>query len=234
MPIQAAIVAGGQGQRMREISAVPKVMLPVGGKPILEHQVEWLKKYGFFDIFLCLGYKADAVRSYFGDGSKWGVRLTYRVEEEARGTAGAVADLESELRGDLLVIYGDLFLKMDCVRLLAVHARHDGLATLVVRHTDHPQDSDLVVVDPGGRIEAIGRLQDGGVSGDLGCAAVWVVRPALLRRVPSDRPSDFGREVFPQAVAAGEKLMTYRTDEPVLDIGTPARYEAFCKAYDLQ
>ncbi|MFH2202539.1 MAG: sugar phosphate nucleotidyltransferase [Elusimicrobiota bacterium] len=234
MPIQAAIIAGGQGQRMRAVSDVPKVMLPVGGKPILEHQIEWLKKYGFSDVFLCLGYKADVVRSHFGDGSKWGVQLTYRIEETARGTAGAVADLAPSLLGDLLIVYGDLFLQMDCARLLAEHGRHDGLATLVVRRTEHPHDSDLVMADPEGRIRAIGRLRDGQVSGDLGCAAVWVVRRELLARVPADRPSDFGREIFPQAVADGEKLMAYRTEEPVLDIGTPVRYEAFCRAYDLQ
>ncbi len=216
---------------MRSVSDTPKVMLPVQGKPILEHQIEWLKKHGFNDIFLCLGYRADKIQEYFGDGSRWGVRLAYRVETEPRGTAGAIADLGPLIEDDLLVVYGDLFLEMDCGKLLEFHAGHDGLATLVVRETDHPEDSDLVEADGADRVLRVARRKAGNISGNLGCAAVWVVRKALLERVPEDRPSDFARDIFPAAVAGGDKLMAYRTDEPVMDIGTPARYEAFLKTH---
>lgn len=223
MVIQAAILAGGQGLRMRGLDPGPKALLPVKGKPLLEHQLERLKKAGFDEVILCLGYRAEDVRRRFADGARWGLRLDYRVETVPRGTAGAVRDLG--IKGDLLVVYGDLYIEMDFKPLIDFHESHAGAATLVVRRTDHPQDSDLAEVAPDGRIAAIGR--SGRVSGDLACAAVWVVRPRLAERAPADRPSDFGRDVFPAALAAGERLMAYRTEAVVADVGTPERYRAF-------
>lgn len=86
--MQAAILAGGEGTRMRSLSDTPKVLLPVGGKPILAHQLAWLKKYEFSRVFLCLGYRADVIEEVMGDGSKFGVQIDYRIETTPRGTAG--------------------------------------------------------------------------------------------------------------------------------------------------
>lgn len=231
--MQAAILAGGEGKRMRGVSSLPKPMLPLGGKPILERLVGWLKKSGFDDVFLCLGYRPDAFRDHFGDGSKWGVRLDYRVESSPRGTAGAIKDLGDDVKGDLLVVYGDLFVDMDCGPLLDFHAAHDGIATLVVRKTDHPEDSDLARVEEDGRISFVGRgvVKKGEAlpAGMLGCTAMWVIRRRLLDRIPADEPSDFARNVFPGLVAAKEKLMAFRLRGEIADVGTPARYEAYRK-----
>lgn len=220
-PVDAAIVAGGRGLRMRPATdALPKPMLPVRGKPLLEHQLDWLRASGITRVRMCLGYKAEAVRSYFGDGSRWGVALTYHVEREPRGTAGCLKD--AGLTGTTLVVYGDLWVSMDAARLLAFHAEHGAEATLVLRRTDHPHDSDLAELD-GWRVTRVGR----GGAGDLGLAAVWVVEPRLLELAPADRPSDFGRDVFPAALAAGRTLAGYVTDEKVVDLGTPERLERF-------
>lgn len=227
MPVKAAILAGGKGMRMRSVSETPKVLLPLGGKPILVHQLEWLRRSGFSEVFLCLGHQSDVIREALGDGSRYGLNIIYQVEKQPRGTAGAARDLAIAGGDDLLVVYGDLFVDIDCHGLLDFHASHDGVATVVVRHTDHPEDSDLAVVDADGRIEAVGRTERDGITSDLGCAAIWVVRPALLERVPDEGVVDFARDVFPAAAAAGDKLMAYKTDERVLDVGTPARYEAF-------
>ena len=212
---------------MRSFSETPKVLLPVEGKPILAHQLEWLTKSGFSDVFLCLGYQADVVEEALGDGSRFGIRIDYRVESKPRGTAGAVKDLGKALNGDVLVVYGDLFVDIDCRKLLNFHNAHDGVATVVVRRTDHPEDSDIVEADQDGRIRALGRIETGGVSGNLGCAAIWVIRRELLQSVPSTEMSDFARDIFPEAVRAGDKLMAYETSESVMDIGTPKRYENF-------
>ena len=231
MPIQAAILAGGAGTRMRSLSDTPKVMLPLGGKPILVRQLEWLKKAGFSDIFLCLGHQADVISEALGDGSRFGIRIDYRLESEPRGTAGAVRDLGAALQGDLLVVYGDLYVDMNCGKLLDFHASHNGLATLVVRRTDHPEDSDVVETDESGRVRAVGRVADGVVSGDLGCAAIWVIRRELLKKVPASGLCDFARDIFPVAAAEGVGLMAYETSEPVIDVGTPERYAKFQAAY---
>lgn len=231
MPIQAAILAGGEGTRMRSVSDTPKVLLPLGDKPIIAHQLEWLAKSGFSDVFLCLGYQSDVVQEALGDGSKFGLQINYHVERQPRGTAGAVKDLGDALGDDLLVIYGDLVVNLDCRKLLDFHATHDGVATLVVRQTDHPEDSDIAEVDQDGRIHAVGRLATGKVKGNIGCAAIWVIRRELLKRVPETGMSDFARDVFPAAACAGDKLMAYETSERVMDVGTPKRYEKYLASY---
>lgn len=223
--MQAAIIAGGEGTRMRPVSQRPKAMLPVQGKPLMTHQLEWLKSAGFTNIFLCLGRGAQEIRDYYLDGSSLGLKLDYRTEDRPRGTAGAVKDLEADIREDLLIVYGDLFIRMDCARLVDFHSKHDGLATIVARKTDHPEDSDLLEVDASGRILKVAR----GLATDLACSAVWVIRKSLLEYVPKAEPSDFAKHAFPKAVADGAKLMAYRTDELVCDVGTPKRYEAFLK-----
>lgn len=225
--VQAAIVAGGRGVRMRPATdQIPKPMLPMGGRPLLEHLVGWLKRSGMREAFLCLGYKPEAFREHFGDGLRFGVSLDYRLEDEPRGTAGCIRDLKDRVSGDLLVVYGDLYVDMDLERLLTFHRSHDGAATLVVRETDHPLDSDLVRTE-GDRITGFYRAKPGEPHGKLGCAAIWVVRPKLLERIPADRPSDFGKEIFPAALAAGLTLMAYETKEQVLDVGTPERVQEF-------
>ena len=223
------VVAGGRGERMRPATdAVPKPMLPLGGKPLLEHQLRWHKSSGFKEAFLCLGYKASAIQDRFADGSSLGITLSYQVEKTPRGTAGAVRDLG--LRGDLLVVYGDLYVDMDCGRLLDFHARHEGAATLVLRETDHPYDSDLARVE-GERIAGFYRAKTGEPTDRLGLAAVWVTRPSLMELVPGDRPSDFGRDIFPKALAEGLALWGFRTAETVVDLGTPERCRDFARRW---
>jgi NDP-sugar pyrophosphorylase family protein len=200
--------------------ALPKPMLPVRGKPLLEHQLSWLKASGLTQIQMCLGYKAEAVTGYFGDGSKWGVQLSYHVEKEPRGTAGCLKD--AGLTRTTLVVYGDLFVELDAGKLLDFHRKHGAEATLVLRRTDHPQDSDLARLE-GWRVKEVAR----GGSGDLGLAAVWVVEPALMDLVSSHEPSDFGRDVFPAALKAGRVVAGYVTAEKIVDLGTPERLERF-------
>lgn len=231
MDTHAVIVAGGRGERMKVLgAALPKPMLPVLGKPVLEHQLLWLKKAGFAQAHLCLGHKAQAVRGYFKDGSRWDLRLAYSVEEEPLGTAGSVRRLGPGLRGDILVLYGDIYVDMDPAPLLRFHGSHDGLATLAVRVSDHPQDSDLVVLDEAGRITGFpGKPVPGKPFVNLTCAALWVLRHPILDLVPEGRPTDWAKDIFPMALSKGMKLMGYKTDEMLADIGTPERYEALKK-----
>lgn len=227
--VEAVIVAGGRGERLRPaVDGLPKPMLPVGGRPLLEHQLEWLKASGFGQVHLCLGYKAQAISSFFGDGARLGLSLLYHVETRPRGTAGCVKDIAPALKDGALIVYGDLFIDMRLKPLLDFHRRHSGEATLVACRTDHPQDSDLVDID-GDRIRRFYRVEPGKPCGDLACAAVWVVRPSLFDLIPEDEPSDFGRDIFPKALELGRELRAYLTDEPVWDLGTPQRLEAFRK-----
>ena len=218
--------------RMRPWSdTVPTPMIPLGGKPLLEHQLEWLKRSGVQEVFMCLGYKAQAVQDYFQDGGRWGLRVDYQIEDNPRGTAGSVLDLWPKLRGDALVVYGDIFVDIDLAALLACHRREGGAATLVLADTDHPRDSDLVRME-GELITGFYRAQAGEPCGTLACAAAWVVTPRLMDLVPREKPSDFGRDIFPQALAQGWRLAGFKTKDPIVDLGTPERLEAFARRWE--
>jgi mannose-1-phosphate guanylyltransferase/phosphomannomutase len=231
--VLAVVVAGGRGVRLGPATDhLPKPMLPVGDKPLLEHQLLWLRRFGVEEVVMCLGYKPEAVTNYFGDGSKWGMRISYQIESQPRGTAGCVADALPLLKGrDALVVYGDVFVDMDLSNLLSFNASHDGAATVVVFHSDHPFDSDLAKVDKTGRITGFFRPKQGDAFENLACAAVWIVRPELLALAPKDKPSDFGRDVFPEAVKKGLKLMSYKSGETLVDLGTPERRKSFLETW---
>ncbi|MBI5241986.1 MAG: nucleotidyltransferase family protein [Elusimicrobia bacterium] len=227
--IQAVIVAGGRGERMRPWSdGMPKLMLPVLGKPLLEHQLGWLKRSGVARAVMCLGYKAEAVREHFGDGSRWGVALDYCVEASPRGTAGCVKDAWGKVKGDALVVYGDIFVDISLKDLLSCHERNQAAATLVLAETDHPYDSDLVRAE-GERVTGFYRAQPGEPCAPLAAAAVWVVTGALMGIVPADQPSDFGRDIFPAALRKGLALAGFKTKDLIADLGTPERLAAFEK-----
>ncbi|MDD5629710.1 MAG: nucleotidyltransferase family protein [Elusimicrobia bacterium] len=229
MEITAVIVAGGRGERMRPLTdRVPKPMLPVAGRPLLEHQLDWLKRGGVARAVMCLGYRARFVQSHFEDGRRWGVELDYCVEDSPRGTAGCVRDAWDKVPGEALVVYGDIFVDISLPPLLEAHRRLGADATLVVADTDHPYDSDLVRV-AGGRVTGFYRAKPGQACAPLAAAAVWVVGSRLMELVPRDRPSDFGRDIFPEALQRGLVLGSYKTDELIADLGTPARMAAFAK-----
>lgn len=222
--IPAVIVAGGRGERMGEATrGLPKPMLPFGGKPILERLIEGLAAAGWREIHLSLGYRAEVVTEYFGDGKRWGVRLRHHVEREPRGTAGAIADLRGDIGDEALVIYGDLYVDMDLRRFVDWHAaRPQAAATLALIETDHPFDSDLARLD-GERLTGFYRAKPGEPHEPIALAALWAVRGPLLDLVPPGKASDFGRDVFPDAARRGLDLRGYRTRETLADLGTPER-----------
>jgi NDP-sugar pyrophosphorylase family protein len=220
------IVAGGRGERMRPwTDLMPKPMIPVMGKPLVEHQLDWLKRSGVRQAVLCLGYKAEAVRTHFGDGGRWGMELDYHVESEPRGTAGCVRDAWPKVKGDALIVYGDIFLDISLRDLLACHRRAAAAATLVLAETDHPYDSDLVRVQ-GDLVTGFYRAKAGEPCEPLAAAAVWIVTGRLMDLVPADKPSDFGRDIFPTALARGLRLGAFVTADLIADLGTPERLAA--------
>jgi mannose-1-phosphate guanylyltransferase / phosphomannomutase len=222
--IPAVIVAGGRGDRMGAAAGgLPKPMLSFGGKPILERLIETLAAAGWREVHLSLGYRSETVSSYFGDGARWGVSLRYHVEAAPRGTAGAIAELRPTVGDEMLVIYGDLHVDMDLEKFAAFHAaRPEAAASLVLIETDHPLDSDLARLE-GEALKSITRAKPGEPHESSALAAVWAVRGPLLDLIPRDRPSDFGRDVFPEALRRGLDLRGYLTTETLADLGTPER-----------
>lgn len=152
--MKAVIMAGGKGTRIRSVAAdIPKPMIPVEGKPVLLYQIENLRASGINDIILVTGYLGGSIREYFGDGSRFGVNISYFNEDRPMGTAGALYYLKEELADDFILLMGDLIMSVDLGRFIKAHRETGAMATLFVHPNSHPYDSDIIVTDDAENIE---------------------------------------------------------------------------------
>ena len=145
--MKVVIMAGGKGTRIATVAAdIPKPMIKICGKPILEHQIENLKVCGLTDIILVIGHLGEVIQEYFGDGEKWGVNIEYFVEEHPLGTAGALF-MMPQLTDDFLLLCGDVIIDVNFNRFIAFHKEHKAWASLVSHPNGHPYDSSLLVTE---------------------------------------------------------------------------------------
>lgn len=226
--MKVVIIAGGKGTRIASVNnEIPKAMIPIGNKPVLEYQIELAKRYGFEDIILIIGYLGNVIRDYFQDGSKWGVSISYFEETMPLGTAGALPELKSVLDEDFFVFYGDTVMDIALDKMLSFHKEKNADASLLLHPNDHPYDSDLVVVDEEGQIINFFSKphRDGFVGRNLVNAALYILSPAIINYIPKNRKSDFGKDIFPLCLIGGLKLYGYISSEYIKDMGTPERYE---------
>jgi len=243
---QLVILAGGKGTRLKDrLGDLPKPMIPIAGKPLLEHQVALARKYGFTDLVFFVHYRADLIEKHFGDGKKFGVQIRYVLEREPLGTAGAVLAGFEHLAERFLVMYGDTMVNVDLERIWDTHKHHRAEATLLLHPNDHPFDSDLVEVNAESRVLAFhNRPHPEGVwRQNLVNAGLYVIQKRALefhtRRLGAPKPGagesprpasilDFGKDVFPAMLQQGAKLFGYNSPEYIKDIGTPQRYDRIC------
>jgi len=223
--MQAVILLGGQGTRMRALLGdLPKALAEIRGKPLLAYLLDLLGQQEIRDVILCTGVGGEAVERWAGTGDRFGVRLRTSPEAEPLGTAGALRNIPFTLRDSFLVLYGDVLVSMDLGRLLDHHREKGGLATLVVHPSNHPYDSDLVVVDGDGRVTDFpGKPKPGVPFVNLTNAALYAMRAEALAHIPPGECLDLGRDVFPRMLREGARLFAYPTDEYLKDVGTPER-----------
>lgn len=230
--MKVVIVAGGKGTRIASVNnEIPKAMIPVNDKPVLEMQVELAKRYGFTDFIFVIGHLGNIIKDYFGNGSKWNISINYYYEQSPLGTAGAFAELTAELTEDFFVFYGDTVMDINLDQMLAFHKEHKSDATLLLHPNDHPYDSDLVELDEQNRIVCFYPKPhpDGLICRNLVNAALYILSPSLLPLIPKNEKSDFGKHVFPKALKEGVSLYGYVSSEYIKDMGTPDRYEKVCQ-----
>ncbi len=232
---QAVILAGGMGTRLKErLGDLPKPMIPIAGKPLLEHQIELARRHGFDDILILACYRADLIEAHFGDGSKWNVRVRVVAERKPLGTAGAVIDCMDLLADRFVVLYGDTMANVDLERIWQADLASDADATLLLHPNNHPLDSDLVELDAAGRVVAFHNRPHppGKWFQNLVNAGLYVMRKSALRKIKlTDSILDFGHHVFPEMLRQGAKLSGYNSPEYIKDIGTPERYDKVCAEY---
>ncbi|RME75853.1 MAG: nucleotidyltransferase family protein [Chloroflexi bacterium] len=220
------ILAAGEGRRLRPLTLhMPKPMLPVAGKPLLEHIIIHLRKCGITELAINLHHLPDAVTSYFGDGSAWGVSLRYSIEEQLLGSAGGVKRLESFFDDTFVVYYGDLLTWADLRPLVTYHRVMGGIATMGLYRVPDPWNRGIVDLDPQGWITRfVEKPPRHEVFSDLANAGIYVLEPDVLADIPADTPYDFGHDVFPALLANGQRVAGYVIEDLLIDIGLPDKY----------
>jgi histidinol-phosphate phosphatase family protein len=224
---KAVILAGGKGTRLAGVrNDIPKPMMPVAGKPLMEYLIDQCRDHGITDIWVTVNHLKDTIIDHFGDGSSFGVSLRYYEEEIPLGTVGGVKALEAELREDFLVLYGDVMVNMDIHRLYAFHGEKGSEATLVVHPNDHPYDSDLLALDDGDRVVDFHPKPhpEGFRYRNVVNAATYVFSPAIFKHLESGVKADFGKDIFPKIVHE-MPVYGYNTSEYLKDMGTPDRLD---------
>lgn len=229
--MKVVIIAGGKGTRIASVAnEIPKAMIPVNGKPVLEYQVELAKRYGFTEFIFIIGHLSDQIEDYFGDGTKWQVNISYYKEKQALGTAGALAYLKDDLKADFFVFYGDTVMDIDLGKMLVFHQTKKADATLLIHPNDHPYDSDIVELNDD---ESVRKLwikphPAGFVSRNLVNAALFIFSPKILEFIETGIKSHIEKDILPQCLKTGLKLFGYNTPEYIKDMGTPDRYLKVC------
>lgn len=231
--MKAVILAGGQGTRMGKFTEeIPKPMLRIDNKPILEHQIELLKRYNITEVWVLVNYLKDSIIEYFGNGEKHGLSIHYYEEKTPLGTTGGVKEIEAELQEDFVVLYGDVMIDMNLERLIKFHKEKNSECTLVLHPNDHPFDSDLVETDEHHKvIDFLPKPHPKNIFyKNLVNAGAYVFSPEIFKHIEKGKKADFGRHIFP-AIFDKIKMFGYNTAEYLKDMGTPDRWKEVEEAY---
>lgn len=230
--MKVVIIAGGKGTRIASVnSEIPKSMIPVEGKPIIEYEVELAKRYGFKEFIFITGHLGEHISNYFGDGSRWGVYIDYFHEHQPLGTAGALGSLREKLTEDFFVFYGDTIVDIDMLAMLDYHQRKHSDATLFTHPNDHPYDSDLVDLDSDGSIKRflLKPHPDNLVCKNMVNASLFILSPKVLQLITPGVKSHIEKDILPRCLEKGLRLFGYVSFEYIKDMGTPDRYDAVCR-----
>lgn len=222
----AVILAGGKGTRLQSIRGdIPKPMMPVAGKPLLQYQMEMCARQGVKRVTLLVNHLKDSIIAHFGDAFA-GMAIDYYEEETPLGTVGGVKAVEDRIDGDFLVLYGDVMMEMDLKRLYHFHTSKGAEATLVVHPNDHPYDSDLVELNTEDEVTAFHSKPhpEGFEYHNCVNAAAYVFSHSVLTRLEAGVKADFGKDIFPKWVG-DVKMYGYSTPEYLKDMGTPDRLD---------
>jgi len=224
--MKAVVMAGGEGTRLRPLTSnQPKPMVPIVGKPCMEHIIELARGHGFDDVIVTVAFLPQAIRSYFGDGGSMGVNIEYSVEESPLGTAGSVGLASGRLDDTFLVISGDALCDFDLTKLVEFHRERGAAATIALKRVENPLEFGIVVTDSDGRVERfLEKPSWSQVFSDTINTGVYVLEPEVLKHVPADRPYDFSKELFPLLLEMGRPMYGFVTEGYWQDIGNLTQY----------
>lgn len=228
--MKAVIMAGGFGTRIQPLtSSLPKPMIPVLNRPMMEYTVLALKEAGITDIVILLYFMPEVIRNYFGDGSQFGVKIEYCLPNGDYGTAGAVKKAESLLNERFIVISGDLICDFDLKEIIGFHATHDAFATLALTSVEDPLQFGVVMADHTGRIiKFLEKPGWGEVFSDTINTGIYVMEADSLKYIPDDKPFDFSKDLFPLLMNNNQPLYGFKAKGYWRDVGHPDAYRQTC------
>ena len=252
--MKTVIMAGGRGTRISSVASdIPKPMIKIEGKPVLEHELECLRDQGFTDIILTVSHLGNIIMDYFGDGSgissatgkPFGLHIEYYFEKEPLGNAGALFKIKDKLDSDFLLLNADAVFDVDFNRFVAFHKQHGGLVTLFTHPNSHPYDSGLIIADKNGAVEQWLAKEDERPEyyRNRVNAGLHVINPTILEHsgVDTDKVGTVGENGKPikvdldrqllKPLAGTGKMFCYDSPEYVKDMGTPERYYSVCEDY---
>lgn len=231
--MKVVIMAGGKGTRISTVnSEVPKPMIPILDKPVLEYQIDCLRDQGFDDIILVIGHLGYVIKNYFGDGSKisavtgkpFGVHINYIEEQEPLGTAGALYLLKDKITDDFLLINGDIIFDINIKRFYKFHKDKGGVATLFTHPNDHPYDSGIIIADNNGKVVNWLHKEDERLwYKNRVNAGIHMLSPKILEIFKELKKVDLDRDVLKPLIKYGG-LFAYDSPEYIKDMGTPDRF----------
>ena len=224
--MQAVIMAGGEGSRLRPLTSnMPKPMLPIVNRPMMEHIILLLRKHGFTDLVATVQFLSSVIRNYFGDGSDLDVSLSYATEEVPLGTAGSVLGARDLLSGTFLVISGDALTDLDLGEVVDYHRKKGAAATLVLKRVPDPLEFGIVMTDEEGRIERfLEKPSWGQVFSDTINTGIYMLEPEVLDLIPPDEPYDFSSQLFPAMLDKGLPIYGFITEAYWADVGNNEAY----------
>jgi len=227
--MKALILAAGFGTRLEPLTlAVPKPMVLLVNKPIMQHNIELLKKYGFKDIIANIHYFPEQVENFFGDGSPFGARLSYSYEKKLLGTAGGVKRMASILGGidkTFLVLSSDALTDINLSHLVSFHKKKKALATIALAEVSEPSHFGVVITDEEARIKAFQEKPEKGKAlSNLVNSGIYVFEPEILDMIPKEKFYDFGKELFPLLVEKGEAIYGFPMVGYWSDVGSLSQY----------
>jgi len=224
--MKAMILAAGEGRRLRPLTEhTPKPMLPIAGRPLLEHIITNLRACGITEMAINLYHLPQAVVDYFGAGQRWQINLHYSIEERLLGSAGGVKQMQPFLDETFVVYYGDVLTWADLRPLLNFHRSSGAAATMGLYPVPDPWNRGIVQLNDRQRItrfaEKPPREQ---VFSNLANAGIYVLEPSVFDYIPANQPYDFGHDVFPAMLAAGADIAAFTINDTIIDIGLPEKY----------
>ncbi|MDD5172157.1 MAG: nucleotidyltransferase family protein [Candidatus ainarchaeum sp.] len=214
------ILAGGEGTRLRPYTYnVPKPMMMVGGKPILQYVLENLKRSGMKDLVITCGYKHEQIISYLGDGSKFGVKIEYCIEKEKMNTAGSILCYKGKVKETFAVVMGDHLTNIDMADMLKHHKKSGAIATVALYHTKMPLEYGVAKMEGGNIVSFVEKP----MLEHLYNTAIYIFEPEIFDYIKDKE--DFAKDVFPRLLAAKKKISGYVFEDVWFDIGRTSDYE---------